>query len=128
MSKGLHVKARPIVAATFILALGAVPALADADAEHGKTVFNLCAACHSPEKGVNRVGPSLFGVVGRPTGSVEGFHYSAALSAFNKTWTPELLDQWLQGPQKLVPGTAMFITVSNDKNRADVIAYLATLK
>ena len=121
-------KASPIVAAAIILALGAVPALADGDAVHGKTVFSLCAACHSPEQGVNKLGPSLFGVVGRPTGSVAGFHYTPALTAFNKTWTPELLDQWLQGPQKLVPGTAMFISVSNDQNRADVIAYLATLK
>jgi cytochrome c len=122
------VKARAIVAATFVLALGAIPALAAGDPEHGKTVFNLCAACHSPDAGVNKLGPSLFGVVGRPTGSVTGFHYTPALAAFNKTWTPELLDQWLQGPQKLVPGTAMFINVSNDQNRADVIAYLETLK
>ena len=121
-------KARPIVAATFILALGTVPALADGDAEHGKTVFSSCAPCHSPEAGVNKLGPSLFGVVGRPTASVAGFHYTPALSAFDKTWTPELLDQWLQGPQKLVPGTSMFVAVSNAQDRADLIAYLATLK
>lgn len=128
MSKGLHVKASTIGAATLFLALGAAPALADGDAEHGKTVFAICSACHSPEEGVNKLGPSLFGVVGRPTGSIAGFHYTPALSNFKQTWTPELLDKWLQGPAKLVPGTAMFITVSNDQNRADIIAYLATLK
>ena len=117
-----------IVAASLVLALGALPALAAGDAEKGKVQFNLCMACHSPEEGVNKLGPSLFGVVGRPTGTEAGFHYSAALSNFKQTWTPELLDQWLQGPQKLVPGTVMFITVPNDQNRADVIAYLETLK
>ncbi|HWG06156.1 MAG TPA: cytochrome c family protein [Beijerinckiaceae bacterium] len=121
-------KARTIAAASLVFALATLPALADGDPEHGKTVFNLCAACHSPEEGVNKLGPSLFGVVGRPTGSEPGFHYSAALTNFKKTWTPELLNQWLQGPQKLVPGTVMFITVADDKNRADVIAYLQTLK
>jgi cytochrome c len=122
------VKARPIVAASLVLALGAVPALAAGDPEKGKTQFNLCMACHSPEEGVNKLGPSLFGVVGRVAGTEPGFHYTAGLSNFKQTWTPELLDQWLQGPQKLVPGTAMFITVPNDQNRADVIAYLETLK
>jgi cytochrome c len=76
------VKARPIVAATFILALGTVPALADGDAAHGKTVFSSCAPCHSPAAGVNKLGPSLFGVVGRPTAAVAGFRYTPALSAF----------------------------------------------
>jgi cytochrome c len=116
------------VAASLFLALGAAPALAAGDPEHGKVVFNLCAACHSPEQGVNKLGPSLFGVVGRPTGSEAGFHYSSGLSNYKQTWTPELLDQWLQGPQKLVPGSVMFITVADEKNRADVIAYLETLK
>lgn len=121
-------KARSIIAATFIFALGALPALADGDPDHGKTAFSACSPCHSPEQGVNKLGPSLFGVVGRPTASVAGFHYTPALTAFNKTWTPELIDQWLQGPQKLVPGTAMFISVSNEQTRADIIAYLTTLK
>jgi cytochrome c len=122
------VKAKEIVTACLLLLLGAMPAVAGGDPDHGKTVFSVCAACHSPEDGVNKLGPSLFGIVDRPAASEAGFTYSSALTDFKKTWTPELLDQWLQGPQKLVPGTSMTINVSEEKNRADVIAYLQTLK
>lgn len=100
-----------------------------ADVAAGKKVFNKCAVCHSPVAGKNNVGPSLFGVVGRKSASAPGYNYSDALKASNKTWDAATLDAWLTGPQKLVPGTKMtFPGLPNADDRANVIAYLATLK
>lgn len=84
-----------------------------------------CAACHSVEPDDNEVGPSLAGVVGRKAGSAAGFDYSPALKAWGKAWTPAQLDQYLAGPQKLVPGTRMAMTVPAADQRQAIIAYLA---
>ena len=74
------------------------------------------------------VGPSLFGVVGRKSGSVEGFHYSEANKSADLTWTPEVLDRYLAAPKDVVPGTIMpYPGLKDDAKRADVIAYLETL-
>ena len=97
----------------------------EGDAEAGADVYNsVCKGCH----GVN-IGPSLRGVVGRRIASLESFQgYSAALQALkDQTWTPELLDKFLQGPAQLVPGTLMTQVVPDAQTRADLIAYLATL-
>jgi cytochrome c len=111
------------------VALAAGPARADGDATHGKQVFQQCSICHSTEAGEQKLGPSLFDVVGRKAGSEQGFRYSSALQKLGDvTWTPDQLDKWLQGPSKMAPGTAMAFQLSSDKDRADVIAYLATLK
>lgn len=123
----------------FALALLAVPLLAGpgraaedsaGNAEKGKTVFNrACAVCHSPEKGKAKIGPSLFGVVGRQAGTVEGYSYSPAMKSFNQKWTPEELDKYLANPQKVVPGTKMaYAGLKSEEQRQDVIAYLETLK
>jgi cytochrome c len=110
-----------------IAALGlARPAWA-ADASHGETLYDArCGACHSPD--ADRVGPRHRGVVGRAAGTVEGFAYSPALKAAGLTWTPELLDRWLAKPAALVPGTRMVFRVADPADRADIIAYLESLK
>lgn len=102
---------------------------AGGDATVGQTIFKTqCGICHSPLPGKNMVGPSLFGVVGRKSGSVEGFHYSAANRTAGITWTPDELDKYLTSPKAVVPGTIMTYPGLRDAEaRADVIAYLATL-
>lgn len=101
-----------------------------ADPAAGKSAFNsYCSICHSPQSGRNMVGPSLFGVVGRKTGSVPGFHYSPANQGANLTWDEATLDKYLQSPRTVIPGTTMtYSGLKDDAKRADLIAYLATLK
>jgi cytochrome c len=102
----------------------AVPA---GDAVHGAVVFNQCKVCHVADKGVNRIGPSLWAVVGRKSGSIAGYTYSAANKNSGITWTADKLFVYLEAPQKLVPGTKMaFAGLKNPKDRADVIAFLKT--
>ena len=97
------------------------------DAAAGKTAFITCQTCHAIEVGVNRIGPSLHGVVGRKAGSVAGFAYSTANSGSGITWTPEKLFQYLENAQRVVPGTKMsFASLPDPQKRADVIAYLKT--
>ncbi len=102
-----------------------------ADAAAGEAVFKrFCTACHiATAEGRRGVGPTLFGVVGRNSGSVDGFRYSNANKNANITWTPEILDKYLTSPKDVVPGTIMtFAGVKNDTERANLIAYLQTLK
>jgi cytochrome c len=118
------------------MALAALTALclagtarADGDAVHGKKVFAQCAICHSPAAGRNMIGPSLFEVVGRKSATVANFSYSEAMKAAGKTWDAATLDTYLTNPRALVPGTKMiFPGLKNADDRADVIAYLSTLK
>ena len=102
-----------------------------ADAAAGEQVFKrLCTACHiATAEGRRGVGPTLFGVVGRKSGSVDGFRYSNANKSADITWAPEILDKYLTSPKDVVPGTIMTFTgIKNDTDRANVIAYLQTLK
>jgi cytochrome c len=119
-------------AAAALVACGLLPAAAAAagNPAAGAQLFKLqCGACHSTDAGTNRVGPSLFGVVGRKSGSVEGFRYSAANRNAGITWTAEALDKYLANPRAVVPGTIMpYAGLNNAAQRADLIAYLATLK
>jgi cytochrome c len=97
------------------------------DAAKGEKVFGQCKTCHVAEKGVNRVGPSLWGVVGRPAGSIEGFKYSPANKNSGLTWTEDQLFTYLEAPQKTIKGTYMaFAGLKNPQDRADVIAFLKT--
>ena len=105
------------------------PAIAaTGDAAAGEKVFSRCAVCHSNEAGVNKVGPSLDGVVGRKSGTEPGYSYSSAMKQAGLTWDEANLDKFLQGPGSFVHGTKMYMTLSNAKDRQDVIAYLETLK
>lgn len=100
-----------------------VTATAEAPAE-----FAICRSCHSPEKGRNGVGPSLFAIVGSKAGDVPGYAFSPALKASGIVWTRETLDTWLQGPMKMVPGTKMVIAVPDPARRKVIIDYLEALK
>lgn len=104
--------------------------LAAADAAKGQTVFKACAACHDGSKGgPNKVGPNLWGIVGRNHGIHEGFAYSDAMAALkDKPWSYEALNEFLANPKAAVPGTKMaFGGVKKDADRANLLAYLATL-
>ena len=97
------------------------------DATKGEAVFVQCKTCH--DVAVNKIGPHLQGVVGRKAGSIADFSYSAANKNSGITWTPEKLFQYLEKPQRVVPGTKMtFAGISDPQKRADLIAYLGTLK
>jgi cytochrome c len=106
-------------------------ALAAGNAGEGEKVFKrVCSSCHIPTaEGPKRLGPTLFGVVGRKSGSIEGFRYSKANEAANIVWSEATLDPYLTDPKKVIPGTTMaFAGVKKAEERADLIAYLATLK
>jgi len=99
------------------------------DATAGEKVFKTnCGICHSPQPGRNMTGPTLFSVVDRHSGEISGFHYSDANRNSGLTWNVTTLDRYLAGPRELVPGTKMtFPGLKDPKQRADLIAYLATL-
>lgn len=95
------------------------------DAAAGKLVFAQCRTCHVTDPGINRIGPSLAGVVGRPAGSVKGFNYSPANKDIGLTWTEEQMYVYLENPQRTIPKTKMiFAGLPNAQKRADVIAFL----
>jgi cytochrome c len=95
------------------------------DASRGEQKFVECAACHSVERGVNNVGPSLAGLFGRHAGSLADFHYSAAMRKSGITWTPQALDEFISDPQKRVPANRMpYAGLTDAAERADLIAYL----
>ena len=111
------------------LSLSSSPGLAAGDPVAGKQFFALhCSACHATEPSVNKIGPSLAGVVGRKSGSAPGFNYSPALEAANITWDEQTLDGWLQNPMGEVHGSRMVLTIPHAADRQIVIAYLKTLK
>ncbi len=117
-----------VVAALAVVGLSSA-ARADGDAAAGKTVFNKCAICHTTDPAKKGLGPTLFGVVGRHSASVEGFSYSEAMKAANKTWDAATLEVYLTDPKASVPGTKMiFAGLPKAEDRANVIAYLSTLK
>jgi cytochrome c len=126
-------RARLIGASFAALGLSALlPAAAAAqagDAANGTKLYAQCKICHATEAGKNGLGPTLRGVVGRKAATVAGFNYSPAMKAAALTWNEATLHAYLTAPMKKVPGTKMaFAGVANPKNRADIIAYLKTLK
>ncbi len=117
-----------VLAAVAFATAGAARA---ADVTAGAATFaTYCTSCHSADAPpLNKMGPSLLGVVGRKAGSLAGFNYSPAMKAYRKTWTPAVLDAYLTNPQGVVPGAAMtFRGLGDPAARANVIAYLATRK
>lgn len=95
------------------------------DAAAGKIVFAQCRTCHVTDPGINRIGPSLAGIVGRTSGSVPGFKYSEANANSDVIWTEEKLFQYLEKPQRVIPKTKMiFAGIPDTQKRADLIAYL----
>ncbi|MGF1607089.1 MAG: c-type cytochrome [Rhodothalassiaceae bacterium] len=115
----------PALAALSLTALTAPAAFAEGDPAKGEIVFKRCAACHVVEEGVNRIGPSLHGVFGRTSGSVEGFRYSNAMASADIVWTEETIKEYLQNPRTYVPGNRMaFPGLRNEQQLDDLIAYL----
>lgn len=95
------------------------------DATAGKRIFIQCQACHSLKEGENRVGPSLYGIVGATAGHLADFKYSDANKSSGIVWTEEKLFEYLQNPRKMVPGTTMaFAGIADAQKRADVVAFL----
>ncbi len=95
------------------------------DAEAGKKVFTKCRTCHVTDLGVNRIGPSMAGIMGNQAGAVEGFNYTDANKNSGITWTEEKMFQYLEKPQRVIPKTKMvFAGLPDAQQRADVIAYL----
>lgn len=103
--------------------------LADADPASGEKVAKRCAACHTFEEGgANRIGPNLYGVVGRAIASHEGFSYSDALQGLEGDWTFAKLDHFVEKPSDFAPGTNMaFAGLRKGSDRADLLAYLNSL-
>ena len=103
-----------------------------ADPVVGKGIFEkTCANCHSTQAGVNKVGPTLFDIVDRPIASIQGYDYSKTMRAVSKNWKvwdEKHLNTYLTNPRQVLHGVKMFFAVPDAKDRADVIAYLNTLK
>ena len=110
--------------------LASSPAAANGPAT-GKTVFaSQCSTCHSDARSRPVVvGPPLFGVVGRPAGSISGYPYSSAMKSAGFTWTPDRLKAYLPAPRDYLPGVRMtYNGLKNPTQLDDLIAYLQTLK
>lgn len=104
-------------------------ALAAGDPTAGKSVFaSHCAVCHSTQSGVNKIGPSLAGIVGSKSGTVPGFDFSPALKNADVTWGDAKVDKFLANPAGFVHGTKMFVNLASETDRQNVISYLDTLK
>lgn len=106
------------------------PLLASADPKAGAEIAKKCTACHTFDKGgANRVGPNLYGIVGEPIAQGKGFAFSDALKAHKGAWDADTLNEWLYKPQAFAKGTKMtFAGLPKAKDRADVVAYLQSLK
>lgn len=93
--------------------------------EQGERVFaKQCGGCHSLQAGVQRAGPSLYGVVGRSAGELPGYEFSATLREASFVWTPEILDVFLQDPSAMLPSSLMVFWGLADPQREQVIRYL----
>jgi len=110
----------------------AVFAAGEPDVENGKTIFSQrCGICHgvTNEPGAPALGPNMAGLIGRKAGTREDFAtFTQAMKAYDVKWSTKTLDVFLANPLTAVPGTTMPMMLPDDKERADVIAYIATLK
>ncbi len=124
----------PALGLAIAVALAGGPAFAAAgDSVKGEKVFKKCKACHSAKPGKHKVGPSLAGVFGRKAGTAAGYKKYKGLKGADWTWDEALLDEYLENPKKFVKkrgakGTSMAFKLKKAGPRADVIAYLKTLK
>src|ERR1700722_9746824 len=106
------------------------PLMASADPKAGADITKKCAVCHTFDKGgANKIGPNLFGVVGENIAEGKDYQFSDALKAKHGTWDVDTLNEWLFKPQAFAKGTKMtFVGLPKAKDRADVVAYLESLK
>ena len=121
---------RPLSAAVAI-ALSALPPTAHAADEDLEITFNdHCRECHSFLKGDNRLGPSLYGVVGRKAGTEPGYGYTPSLKDSGVTWDEPTLDKWIANPDAVIPGNGMsppYGGVADAEIRKRIVAFLKTL-
>jgi cytochrome c len=118
--KVMH-KSGLILAGSLFAASGALAA----DAAHGKQLFEECITCHSLERGVNGVGPSLQGMFERKAGDVAEYRYSPAMKRSGIAWSAQSLDAYLADPQNYIKGNRMpYSGMPEARNRADLIEYL----
>ncbi len=100
-------------------------ACADGDAARGKKLYEECAACHSLERGVHALGPSLQGVFERKAGDLTDFRYSPPLKRSGIAWSAQTLDAFIADPQKEIKGNRMpYSGMPEARDRADLIEYL----
>jgi cytochrome c len=127
----MSLRHHPITLALLLASLGAGTAGA-ADIAKGQAAFvRQCAICHTIDKGGdNRLGPNLFGVIGRRAGAVPGFKYTNAFrNTANFEWSEGLLGPWISLPAVMVPGTAMGVFPGvSDRDKDDIVAYVAAQK
>ncbi len=111
-------KATEVVDIKALLAMG--------DLAHGEKVFKKCSACHMiAADGKNKIGPNLWGVIGRKAGAIGDYNYSKAMIAYAKEWTFEEMNSYLIKPQAYIKGTKMaFAGLRKEKDRASVILYM----
>ena len=103
--------------------------LAIASIEDGKKVSSKCTACHGFNSGGNnRIGPNLWGILGKAKAEASGFKYSDSLKGLGGIWSIEDMNLWLKSPKKYAPGNSMaFVGLRKDKDRANLIAYLNSM-
>ena len=119
------VAAAPAAGAVVLAVKNAAGVDMTGDASKGAAVFRQCQTCHVKEVGVNKVGPSLAGIVGRTAGTVPGFRYSEANKTSGIVWSEQELYVYLENPKAKIPGTIMaFVGLKDSQKRADLIAYL----
>jgi cytochrome c len=120
----MHLRRLLSCAVGALLLVSSLPlAHADGDPAKGEEIYKRCQGCHSIDR--NRIGPMHKGLFGRTAGTVSGFNYSDAMKNSGIVWNAQTLDQFLQGPRKMVPGTKMtYAGVPDPQERADLIAYL----
>ena len=108
-----------------IILFGTIFSIANAgDPVKGKKVFKKCVACHSLKEGKNKIGPSLYKLLGRKAGSVEGYKYSKAMKNSGVVWDEESLDKFLTKPRKFIPKTKMsFRGIKKKSLRDDLISF-----
>ena len=113
-----------------LLFAGSATAAPAADPAAGQQIFKAqCGICHSVAAGVNGIGPTLLGVVGRSAGGVPDFEYTADHKKLGVTWDTATLDKYLANPRAMVPDTTMiYAGLKDDADRANLIAYLQTLR
>jgi cytochrome c len=116
----------PLAAALMLLS-GTAFAQDDVSPEEAQLAFNNhCRTCHTTNEGDNRLGPSLYGVIGREAGSAPGYGYSSAMAKADIVWDEEKLDRYIENPDAVVPGNNMkpYSGITSAEERAKVIAHL----
>ena len=129
----------PVIGILCTVILASAPAFADGDPERGKKDFKKCTTCHALEEGKKKIGPSLFKLIGRTAGEVEGYKYSASYVDAGKKglkWDKENLIAYMKNPKEFLKKylgqekvkTKMLLKIKKLKTRENIVAYLETLK